>query len=299
MICGGDHRSPHIPAVNNLSHPSLATLRHHYALSKMNFHLTPISATLFLALSTAAPAADPTWWAARGVTTNAPQSNLSPATIGQAKHMVAMALAELQPRLAAPTFQALQADVATIVSLAVPATPDDFAKQKQVLLVGQLKALARPFYDRLRALDAPWVNQNMSLASIRLLEPGSNPLSYSPYPWSVTTTDDSNYSPATLGQLKAVFSLHYEDWGILEPADPPLPSGPNDTDSDGLSDVTEAAIGTSPTLSDSDGDTYIDSVDVYPLDPTRWLALASVSGDLTPPLIVLDSPATATYVAGP
>ena len=246
-----------------------------------------------------ARAADPAWWATRGVTTSSPQSNLSPATIGQAKHMVAMALAELQTRLDTPTFQALQADVATLVSLAVPPTPDDFAKQKQVLLVGQLKALARPFYDRLRALDAPWVNQKMYLASIRLQEPGSNPLSYSPYPWSVTTTDDSNYSPATLGQLKAAFSLHYEDWGIPEPADPPLPSGPYDTDSDGLSDVTEMAMGTSPTLRDSDGDGYLDATDAFPLDSSRWLVPSNSPNDLTPPLIVLDSPATATYVAGP
>ena len=293
------HRSPRMPSANNLSNPSLGTLRHHYASSKMKFHSIPISATLFLALSAPSPAADPTWWAARGVTTSSPQSNFSPATIGQAKHMVAMALAELQARLDAPTFQTLQADVAAITSLALPVSPEDFSNQKAVLLSGQLKALARPFYDRLRALDAPWVNRQMALAGILRVEPGSNPLSYSSYPWSVAASDDSNYSPATVGQLKAAFSLHFEDWGLPEPADPPLPSGPYDTDSDGLSDVTEAAIGTSPLLSDSDADGISDATDAFPLDPSRSALLASTPGDLTPPLIALLSPPTATLITGP
>lgn len=259
----------------------------------------PITFLIFLAHTSVATASDPVWWATRGVITAAPQSNLSPATIGQAKHMVSMALAELQPRVSTASFQALQADVSTIMSLATPSTQADFTKQKQILLVGQLKAVARPFYDRLRALDAPWVNQKMYQSSICILEPGSNPLSYSPYPWTIATNDDSNYSAATLGQLKAAFSLHFEEWGIPEPADPPLPSGPYDTDGDGLSDITEIAMGTSPTLSDSDGDGYSDSVDAFPLDPSRWQVLTSNAGDLTPPQIVLDSPATATYVAGP
>lgn len=258
-----------------------------------------LTTAVLLAVTTALPAADPTWWAARGVTTGGPQSNLSPATIGQAKHMVAMALAELQSRLAPADYTALQADVAAIVDLTVPTNPTDKEKLRAVLLVGQLKAISKPFYTRLRVLDSLWVNNQMHQSSIRVVEPGSNPLSYSPYPWSVLTDDDSNYSPATVGQLKATFSLRFENWGIAEPADPPLPEGPDDTDSDGLSDVTEMAMGTSPTLSDSDGDGHLDSADAFPIDPSRWLALANVPGDHTPPQILLDSPATATYVAGP
>lgn len=256
----------------------------------------PLFFAIFLAPITTAPAADPAWWAARGVTTAAPASNLSPATIGQAKHMVSMALAELQPRIPAPTFQALQADVAAITSLALPITPEDFSNQKAVLLSGQLKALARPFYDRLRYLDTLWVNQQMTLANVRLLEPSSSPPSYSPYPWSATSSDDSNYSPAAIGQLKAAFSLHFEDWGSAEPI---LPTGPYDTDSDGLSDVTEAAMGTSPTLSDTDADGIPDAADAFPLDPTRSTSLSNTPGDQTPPLIALTSPASATLITGP
>lgn len=261
--------------------------------------------TLFLtlsalvALTNPALAADPAWWASRGVMNASPASNLSPATIGQAKHVVSMALAELQPRLAAADYTSLQSDVAAIVDLTLPANQTDFDKQKQVLLVGQLKAMAQPFWDKLRTLDAPWVNNQIYLTNNRVIEPGSNPLSYSPYPWSVSTSDDSNYSPATLGQLKAVFSFQLETWGAGEPADPPLPTGPVDTDGDGLSDVTELAMGTSPTISDTDGDGHSDASDVYPLDPSRWTAMVNTPGDLTPPFIVIESPATATYVSGP
>ena len=213
--------------------------------------------------------------------------------------MVSNALAELQPRLTAADYQILQSNVAAVVNLALPQTQADFGKQKQVLAVGQLKAMAKPFYDKLRTLDAPWVNYQMYLAKNRVTEPGASPLAYSPYPWSISTSDDSNYSPATVGQLKSVFSIRLEAWGTSEPADPSLPTGPDDTDGDGVSDVTEAAMGTSPLLSDTDGDGYNDSVDAFPLDPSRWLALVNVPGDLTPPLIVLESPATATYLTGP
>ncbi len=50
----------------------------------------------YLALVATATAADPAWWATRGVTTSAPASNLSPATIGQAKWTAHQALETLQ-----------------------------------------------------------------------------------------------------------------------------------------------------------------------------------------------------------
>lgn len=256
-----------------------------------------LAALLLVGASLPASSADPAWWTTRGVKNSASASNRAAATIGQAKHVVAMALQELQARLPAADYNALAADVALIVDLAPPTTQAGFDKQRAALVNGQLKALAKPFYDRLRALDAVWVDSQMSQSGIRVADTVS-PLVYSPYPWTTATSDDKNLSLVTVGQLKAVFSLRFEVWGESEPGDPP-PTGPVDSDSDGLSDVTEIAIGTSPTLTDTDGDGHSDATDFFPLDPSRWAAPTGTSGDLTPPTIVLISPPTATYVAGP
>lgn len=256
----------------------------------------PLFLALLLAQSTHLSAADPGWWAARGVTTAASPSNKSPATIGQAKHMVSKALAELQARLPASDYSALQAEVAAVVNLALPVTPADFEKQRAVLLVGQVKALAQPFYDRLRSLDPAWLNLRMYQQNIRILDPGSGAFIYSPYPWSVSTADDSNKAVATVGQLKAVFSLPLESWFTPDALNPALPWGPIDTDGDGLSDVTEIAIGTTPSLSDTDNDGYSDGADAFPLDSTRWMLAAGSAGDLTGPVITLIEPVGAVAV---
>lgn len=218
-------------------------------------------------------AADPAWWAARGVKNTSASSNRAPATIGQAKHVAAMALAELQTQLSPEDYQALYDDVAAIGNLAVPQTQAEYDNQRHVLLLGQLKAMAKPFYDRLRTLDAPWLSNEMISASIRVTEPGSNPITYSPYPWSVAVSDDQNKAVATLGQLKAVFSLRLESIdtdhdGIRDTWE--LRYFPNldqtfsdDPDGDGLSNTQELALGFNPTVSntttDTDGDGMLDT----------------------------------------
>jgi Bacterial TSP3 repeat len=257
---------------------------------------TPLFLSLLLAQSTHLSAADPGWWATRGVTTAASPSNKSPATIGQAKHMVSNALAELQTRLPASEYSALQAEVTAVVNLALPVTPADFEKQRAVLLVGQVKALAQPFYDRLRSLDPAWLNQKMYQLNIRLAEPGSPAFTYSPYPWTVSTTDDSNKAVATTGQLKSVFALPLEFWVTPDSLNPALPWGPVDTDGDGLSDITEIAMGTIPSLLDSDNDGYSDGADAYPLDSTRWTLAAGSAADFTGPVITLIEPVGAVLV---
>lgn len=239
----------------------------------------------------AVKAADPQWWADQGVKSGSQASNLSPATIGQAKHMVKMALAELEPpKLPQATYNAIQSDLAAIVDLTPPQNQAGFDDQRKVLLNGQLKALAKPFYDRLRSLNPAWIEEQMSLHGLQRIEPGSNPYSFSPYPWSVVADDDSNLSPATLGQLKAVFSIDFSLWGVVQNPD---------SDSDGISDVVEEASGTSPVLLDTDGDGHFDPVDAFPLDPTKWDPLSSVSGDTAPPLVALETPKSAVLVTGP
>ncbi len=196
------------------------------------------TAFLGLLLLTSTAYADPAWWETRGVISTAPAANLAPANIGQAKHMAAMALAKLQERLPAASHQALQADVALIVNLSLPdpLPPGYYETQRAVLLNGQLKAIAKPFYDHLRTHDATWLDNAMTAGNLVVMEPGSNPPTPSPYPWSKATTDDANRAPATLGQLKAVFSLPLET----------VPSMDLDSDGDGVTDSEEYAYGTDP-----------------------------------------------------
>lgn len=239
----------------------------------------PLFTAIFASLALPLSAADPTWWAARGVTTLAAPSNRSPATTGQAKHMVAMALAELRTRLEPAFYLTLRSDIAAITDLTTPTTSAGFEKQKEVLLIGQLKALADPFYSRLNATAPVWLagqrsdNQTQDSATPSYI-----------FPWSSATGDDSNKAVATLGQLKAVFALKFETLGF---------------DADGLSEAEELARGTSPLLTDTDGDGVSDSVDFFPLDPSRSAAPSSTPGDLTKPLVVLTTPRSATYLTGP
>jgi hypothetical protein len=71
----------------------------------------------------------------------------------------------------------------------------------------------------------------------------------------------------------------------------------SDLDGDGLSNAAEAALGTDPFNPDTDGDGVIDSVDAFPLDPTRWLPLPSDPLDHTPPVITLIEPTNARRIS--
>lgn len=245
-----------------------------------------------LAFLSASPAADPAWWTTRGVKTASPASNLSPATVGQAKHMAAMALAELELRIPPEDFDVLEAAVNAVVNLEkpVPLPPDWNEKHRIPLLSGELKALAKPFYDRLRAMDADWIDHQMLRLDLKRIEPDSSPFVYSPYPWSETSTDDDNKAPATLGQLKAVFSL---DFSLLGSTAEP------DSDNDGVPDDLEPISGTSPSLLDSDGDGVMDGLDAFPIDPTRSAHENPNQNDQTAPVVSLLAPANATQIVGP
>jgi hypothetical protein len=72
-----------------------------------------------------------------------------------------------------------------------------------------------------------------------------------------------------------------------------------DSDGDGLNDAAELARGTSPTLWDSDGDGVGDANDAYPLDENQSTEPVTISGDNTPPVVVLEAPSNAVFVSGP
>ena len=201
--------------------------------------------TLFALLPPAA-AAPPTWWATGNppIITGTEANNRAPATIGQAKWMVTEALRTLDT--AAPTLALqIRADLAgtapdfthRIIDLTVPnpKSPSWLAAQKSPLLLGQLKAISAPFYTRLAAAYPTWLTTERTTNATNL--PNSI------FPWTTTPDDDQNKATATLGQLKAVFSLRFET----------LPPEFVDSDYDGMPDNWEVANGLEP-LDDADAD---------------------------------------------
>ncbi len=160
----------------------------------------------FLAFSIAvfagsAPAEAPHWWIARGVLdTNAVPNDYAPANQGQAKWMAVQAAAELDRRLP----NGAGAVVAGMVGRFTPAFAD------APLNLGQLKSLAAPFYDRIRAEGFA--------AALPSGLPGV-------YPWTESVSDDADFALVNLGQLKHVFSF---DLDLCF-----------DTDGDGLPDGVE------------------------------------------------------------
>lgn len=246
---------------------------------------------LLLALAALAPflahADDPAWWTAGeppAINGN-PANNKGPANIGQAKHMVSEALDALPVALADEIRLRLTTSqphpvtsvlLPPILDLTVPADPKPAgwqAKQKAPLLIGQLKAIAAPFYDVLHEGYPSW------LTAQRVESGTDNPGTH--YPWTAATADDANKAIASIGQLKAVFALRFETLVIVPPVDEdPVPL---DSDGDGITDAQEIIDGTSPTDADTDGDGIPDGVDPFPLVPdTVPLATATTVMIWTP-----------------
>jgi hypothetical protein len=214
-------------------------------------NLIPGILILLAMISLAAP---PLWWSEGNppVVTGVAENNKGPANIGQAKNMVAAALQALDTQ--APTIATqVRADLAIshpdLLTVPSPKTPEWIEKQKAPLLLGQLKAIADPFYTRLHAAAPAW------LEAERILNGTNHPNSI--FPWTAETTDDANKAIANIGQLKAVFSLRFE--GLDSDGDG-LPdawelqhftnldqTSSGDPDNDGLTNAQELAIGTDPT----------------------------------------------------
>ena len=150
---------------------------------------------------------DPAWWS----TGNQPviDSNLTPTTdnrapanIGQAMFMAHQALEALRAQLPTVAYQ-VETDLVgvdkPIKTFDVPAQPDAawHEKQKAPLLVGQLKA----FYKRLNDAAPQWLQTER--------EANKTQFGGSIVPWP-TPSEVNNHAMATIGQLKAVFALHFE-----------------------------------------------------------------------------------------
>jgi hypothetical protein len=230
---------------------------------------------LVLGLVSRAIAAPPAWWASRGVTINgATADDYGLLNQGQLKQLATQAFNEMQARLpAGGAGTAMAALIASWQSPPASPAPEDYA----TVNLGQLKNVARLFYDRLNVfgyLDAPAVAGRT-------------------YPWTAATTDDDDFAYANIGQAKNLFSFEIA----------------LDTDGDGLPDWWERSHGLNPTNPadatghpggspltylqhfqagtpfsqwDSDGDGATDLqeslANTSPVDPAPALTLTSPSG---------------------
>ncbi|MFC5050073.1 DUF2341 domain-containing protein [Rubritalea spongiae] len=172
-------------------------------LPKTRWRASAAATSAAMFLSTLAPFAEPVlplWWAEREVIDATQDSNnYGVANLGQAKWMATQALAELRQRVPSIASQI----VITSVFPEKPENPDQawYDAQKAPLNLGQLKALANPFYGRLpQAWTGP---QALQTGVITDLE------NWAGVPWDRTTPVADNLKPANIGQLKSVFSLRF------------------------------------------------------------------------------------------
>lgn len=186
--------------------------------------------TAFILNGMIAPAAPPAWWSygsppvIDAAAAPAPDANHGVANIGQAKWVAKNALEALRltlPGLAAQVEAGLVGSGKPIASWAIPVTQPEKDAQRAPLLLGQLKAIAAPFYQQLATVAPEWV----AAAFLRNGMPATGT-----YPWSTDPADDANRAPATIGQLKAVFALDF------------LADYETGADADDLSDLWEQAV---------------------------------------------------------
>jgi len=225
--------------------------------------------SLLITSATPVHADSPVWWgppAAGGkpVISTPGEDGHAAATVGQAKWMARRALdriAKLDPPLADTIRGGLTTGSPAILDFTVPGAPTVEWQQDQLapLLVGQLKAIATPFYDALHA-------KSSTVLAAELTTNGTT-VSGTYYPWP--TSSEGNKAIATTGQLKAVFSLRFEtmampfsdadndmiddSWEALYGIPSGIPYILSDTDGDGINAFREYFLGFNPTSAISNG----------------------------------------------
>jgi len=231
--------------------------------------------TVFFAV--AAFGTPPAWWSDTGNSTafidgNATANNYAPLNVGQLKNVATKAKTYLDNKLSAVGGSGL--DITVMVNgFSTNATLD-----YQVANLGQLKAVAKPFYDRLLSIG---YNTTLNLQN-RGYAGNYTGL----YPWNSTTSPAQNYEPANLGQLKMVFSFDLTSYLTV------------DTDGDGVPDYREVLFyGTNPNSNNTDGGSAgtndLDGNDVFPLDPAFTAIPTGTATNGSGPNITLLAPANA------
>ena len=182
-----------------------------------------VCALVMLVYAAAAAASPPGWWASKGVVTTNEAADYHVAVQGQVKHLAKMAYLEMEANLPGGAGVELTALI------------EGFQNTNNYLSVniGQVKALAEPFYDRL----------GLS------------------YPWSGTTTDDVDYAWANLGQVKQLFQFEIgfadvdadgmsDAWELRYFPDLQTAGIGTDYDADGIIDTDEFVRDSDPTSLD-------------------------------------------------
>ncbi len=205
----------------------------------------------------ASPAAGPQWWIDRGVIdSSATPNNYGPVNLGQLKAMATAAYDEMEQDLPGGA----GADVTTLVKswyqleldgsfhlvggkrvpLTGPTT-DNFAAAN----LGQMKAVAKPFYDQLMAIG--YSDQ---------------------YPWNGSDADaPDNFALANIGQLKNVFNFDLAAY--LNPAQAPISvSGAWDGGAEVVSWTAGGANQTGFVIRRS-------------TDGVNWVTIGTVAGNMT------------------
>ena len=145
---------------------------------------------------------EPDWWAERGLLKGAGEEDpYSLANIGQLKNMATQAHAEMEGELPGGAGFVL----GDYFSPPPGGTPgaEWYLAQKVAANLGQLKALALPFYDRVNDLAPSWVAGQLNTSY--------NGTWTHSVPWNPDTAIIENYNVATLGHLKFVFALRFSD----------------------------------------------------------------------------------------
>ena len=239
-------------------------------------HFTLLCVTLMASAS----AQGPYWWYDTGATNSLPANNSAVANVGQAKWMALKAFESfqlLQPGAASSVHTELFISPTNPNGVFYPGIPDPLpptwnADQLAPLQLGSLKALAQPFYYQLNLTHSNWVENQLksslkpiggiAVLGVDYFQDGSGHY----YPWNPANNTNSqfNLAPATIGQLKAVFSLDFLSQDLMV-----NPEG--DYDLDGLSNYQEALRGTNPQNEDTDGDGIDDYKETeFGLDPVAY-----------------------------
>lgn len=213
-------------------------------------------------------AAPPAWWTGAGtriVEEEGEESNYAPANLGQLKHVAKMAKTHLDASLPGGSGTSVSGLVAGFVT---GTAPEEIALNYAPLNLGQLKAVAKPFYDRLHEAG---YDTKANLIAHGFPDKWSGTAAWTGYyPWNPSTPVAENYAPANIGQLKMTFSFDLTGFDSDEDGLPDLwemdvfgsltATGSGDPDGDGLTNVQEYEGSSDPLDYYSQGEELISPV---------------------------------------